>query len=307
MTESVGSDLPDHVDERIIALLKLDGRASYQHLGVELGISKSTARSRVRRLSEAGIIKIVGVVHPELLGMTHAARLSVDTDGPAWPVAERIAATIGAAVYVTLSTGEFPVVAELRCGSPGDLEKAIWALRAVPGVRGARTALYSRVHRDPNSRWQPLEAVDIDRHDRAIMSRLQSDGRLSFAELAEGVGLSPAAVRARTLKLIDSGACAVRTLTPGIRATARMGGFAVIVADQELFDVARVLDLPEISFVASALGWADLFGTIEAPDFHHVSRVTDQLRALPGVGCVHSWIHYAVVKENYSGPLNPAD
>jgi Lrp/AsnC family transcriptional regulator, leucine-responsive regulatory protein len=46
----------DAVDRKILRLLATDGRASYQALGDEIGLSRPAAMERVKRLEEAGYI-----------------------------------------------------------------------------------------------------------------------------------------------------------------------------------------------------------------------------------------------------------
>ena len=47
----------DHVSRRILQLLAADGRASYQALADEIGLSRPAVMERVKRLAEAGFIK----------------------------------------------------------------------------------------------------------------------------------------------------------------------------------------------------------------------------------------------------------
>ncbi|HSN06673.1 MAG TPA: AsnC family protein, partial [Candidatus Angelobacter sp.] len=45
----------------------------------------------------------------------------------------------------------------------------------------------------------PLRVEDLDDLDRRIIDLLQRDGRASYADLGEAVGLSPAGARLRVL------------------------------------------------------------------------------------------------------------
>jgi Lrp/AsnC family leucine-responsive transcriptional regulator len=49
------------------------------------------------------------------------------------------------------------------------------------------------------------DSVDLDRVDMKILRALQADGRLSNADLAERVGVSPATCHRRTRRLFDEG------------------------------------------------------------------------------------------------------
>lgn len=47
----------DHVSRRILQLLAADGRASYQAIADEIGLSRPAVMERVKRLEEAGFIR----------------------------------------------------------------------------------------------------------------------------------------------------------------------------------------------------------------------------------------------------------
>ena len=47
----------DHISRRILQLLVIDGRASYQALADEVGLSRPAVMERVKRLEEAGFIR----------------------------------------------------------------------------------------------------------------------------------------------------------------------------------------------------------------------------------------------------------
>jgi DNA-binding Lrp family transcriptional regulator len=56
MTPSIGNMTIDATDQRILALLREDARASTSKLGRKLGLSRTTVQSRIERLLERGVI-----------------------------------------------------------------------------------------------------------------------------------------------------------------------------------------------------------------------------------------------------------
>ena len=54
----------DDLNQQIIRLLQDDGRAAYDVIGQQLGVSGGTVRNRVARMREAGMLRIVAVVDP---------------------------------------------------------------------------------------------------------------------------------------------------------------------------------------------------------------------------------------------------
>ena len=55
--------------------------------------------------------------------------------------------------------------------------------------------------------------IPLDPIDRQLIEALQKDGRASYADLAELVGLSPAATRLRVQRLLDAGVVQVVGVT----------------------------------------------------------------------------------------------
>ncbi len=53
----MSSTLLDHTSRRILQLLAADGRASYQAIADEVGLSRPAVMERVKRLEEAGFIR----------------------------------------------------------------------------------------------------------------------------------------------------------------------------------------------------------------------------------------------------------
>jgi DNA-binding Lrp family transcriptional regulator len=56
MTPSVGKLTIDATDQRILAILREDARASTSKLGRKLGLSRTTVQSRIERLVSRGVI-----------------------------------------------------------------------------------------------------------------------------------------------------------------------------------------------------------------------------------------------------------
>ena len=61
----------DPLDCRMIRLLQKDGRMSNTAMAQALGVSEYTVRTRLKRILESGIIRIVAVANPIDLGFHH--------------------------------------------------------------------------------------------------------------------------------------------------------------------------------------------------------------------------------------------
>ena len=66
----------DETNKAIIRLLE-DGRKPFSAVAEEIGVTENTVRSRVNRLIDDGILKISGLVNPELLPDMQVAIMGV--------------------------------------------------------------------------------------------------------------------------------------------------------------------------------------------------------------------------------------
>ena len=68
----------DKLDKGILRLLQENGRATYDVIGEQVGLSSSAVLRRVKRLEEAGVIDhYVALVSPEAVGLGLTAYLNV--------------------------------------------------------------------------------------------------------------------------------------------------------------------------------------------------------------------------------------
>src|SRR5690554_7438977 len=63
----------NQADQRIVDLLRQDGRRPFRDIARELGVSESMVRKRVNRLSESGWMRILAVTDPLQLGVPFLA------------------------------------------------------------------------------------------------------------------------------------------------------------------------------------------------------------------------------------------
>jgi DNA-binding Lrp family transcriptional regulator len=70
----------DSTDERIVELLREDGRMPYRALAKALGLTEATVRSRVRRLEESNTMRVVAVTDFEAAGYDFMLAVGVQVE-----------------------------------------------------------------------------------------------------------------------------------------------------------------------------------------------------------------------------------
>lgn len=150
-----------------------------------------------------------------------------------------------------------------------------------------------------------MRIPELDVRDRAILAALQDNGRLSNAELAEKVNLSPSACLRRTKLLEESGLVAGYTMLLDQRACGKPGNAFVFVSlDQQgrqtlnAFEEA-VADIAEIMECYLLAGQADYLVRVIYADAEDFERIhTEILTQLPGVVRVQTTLTLRTVKKS---------
>jgi DNA-binding Lrp family transcriptional regulator len=291
--------LLEEIDGLLVQQLQRDGRASFQALGRAVGLTRTAARARVSRLLAAGVIKVVALPDAAVAGQAVVAHLSADVTGSALAAAHGIA-KLRSAVFVSVASGQFPVIADLRSPGEAALAADLDRLRALPGIRGIEIVRALTLVRDAYRPGPAHPAVSIDAVDRVLISGLERNGRMSYAELATLSGLSSAATRSRVLRLIRGGAVHVTVLVDAGH-TGRLArvGLGITVHGPARAIAEKIAELPDVTYVLTGTGRFDVVAAADTSSETSLLRTIEQIRALRGVNRVQSWRHLQIVKESY--------
>lgn len=155
-----------------------------------------------------------------------------------------------------------------------------------------------------------MDTQRLDRTDLAILAELQREGRLSNADLAERVKLSPSACLRRVQRLEQSGVLAGYTalIDPGKVGLGLQAFVRVQLArhDAEAVDTftARVNRWDEVVACHALTGEMDYLLQVVVQDLEHFSRfLLDHLLNAAGVADVNSSFVLRTVKQARGLPL----
>src|SRR6201988_4928923 len=101
---------------------------------------------------------------------------------------------------------------------------------------------------------------DVSALDKRIIEHLQADGRRAYTQIAADLGVSEAAVRARTNRLIERGILQVVGVTDPLKlGFHQMAMIGVRCESDRLVSVAeQVAEMPEVDYVVITAGAYDL-------------------------------------------------
>ncbi|MFO1025574.1 MAG: Lrp/AsnC ligand binding domain-containing protein [Acetobacteraceae bacterium] len=149
---------------------------------------------------------------------------------------------------------------------------------------------------------------DLDRIDRRILQHLQRDGRMSNADLAQAVHVSPATCHRRTQRLFDEGY--IRSVRAEVapaklgRGTLVMVGVVLDRSTPESFAAfeTAIRQLPSVLDCHLVAGDFDYFLKLRVSDIADFNRLHgEHLIALPGVRQTRTFFVMKEVVDN--GPL----
>ena len=147
--------------------------------------------------------------------------------------------------------------------------------------------------------------VDLDEFDRKIIAILGRDGRMTYTELAQRVGLSKTPCQQRVRRLVDSG------LIRGIRAIvdpAKLGLDHVAFTEVKLSDtreealrrfndaVRRIPEVEECHMIASSF---DYLLKVRTPDIRRYRIVLgEKISSLPHVASTSTFVAMETICES---------
>jgi len=137
----------DSVDLAILDGLQEEGRRSYRQIARDAGVSEGTVRTRVRRLEDAGILRVIAFVDPSRLGSSVLALVLVRVATAEHDSVVRALADLPEATYVSSLVGRADVYIQIICRDNESLWNLVSGIRALHGVLETETMLEMAVHK----------------------------------------------------------------------------------------------------------------------------------------------------------------
>lgn len=312
----------DDVDWALLRELQREPRSPYNSLGEAVGLSGDAVRERLRRLERADVVQVIGVVDPEAFGFTTFALAGLRTTGPL----DRVLAgllELPEADFVVCTTGSFDVLVELTCRDDRHLLDVLAnGVRSSDGVVATEVFAYLKIAKWSASVERPLlraaaEAPDgangngvdisgLDDVDLQLVRLLHENGRASYKELGDAVGLPYSTARRRVQHLLDEHVVRAETIVN--RVNLGVDAMAAVGVTTEgpvapVVDALRAIDEVEIVVVTS--GRFDvLLEVATATRDELVALVTGKIRSVPGVRSSETLTYLDIVRLPYAWSIS---
>ena len=154
----------DETDIRIIGLLQENGRRAAAEIARTVGISRPAAKSRIDRLLESGVCKVVGVVARDILGLAIGVHVYMCTEPDKTVEVGESLARMPEIAWIGHTTGQFDTLIEMYAHSAEEaLDVAIAKIASVPGIRTTEISIVVRGTEWRPAEWRPDWAAEVDR------------------------------------------------------------------------------------------------------------------------------------------------
>ena len=152
-------------------------------------------------------------------------------------------------------------------------------------------------------RVQAGRGVDeVSTLDKRIIEHLQQDGRRPFTQIAADLGVSEAAVRARTNRLVERGILQIVGVTDPLKLGFQQQAMIGVRCERDrLLQVSEAVSaFPEVDYVVITAGTFDLLIEVVCENNEALLQfLTEKLRAVDGVRETETFVYLRMVKQTY--------
>jgi Lrp/AsnC family transcriptional regulator for asnA, asnC and gidA len=138
--------------------------------------------------------------------------------------------------------------------------------------------------------------------DKRIIEHLQQDGRRPFTQIATDIGVSEAAVRARTNRMIEKGVIQIVGVTDPLKLGFQQWAMIGVKCEAALLiEVAEeIAAFKEVDYVVVTAGSYDILVECVAEDNEALLQfLSERLRKIKGVRETETFVYLRLMKQSY--------
>ena len=141
MTKPPVAPALDELDWKIVDILRVDGRMSNREIGRRLQVSEGTVRGRLKRMRQAGVVRITAVTDVRAIGKNVWGSIGIRVDRERIYEVAKALEEIDELSFVAVTLGLYDLIAFVVADSREQLLEILTErIRGIPGVRRTETA-----------------------------------------------------------------------------------------------------------------------------------------------------------------------
>ncbi|MCF1449664.1 Lrp/AsnC family transcriptional regulator [Agrobacterium vitis] len=143
----------DDLDERLVTLLRHNGRRSISDLALETGASRATVRARLERLErENTILGYTVILRADTVDLGVRGIMMIEIQGHVTDKVIRALSGFPEISAVHSTNGRWDLIVELGAATLTDFDSVLRRVRLVPGITNSETSLILSTPRSTRAR-----------------------------------------------------------------------------------------------------------------------------------------------------------
>jgi len=307
----------DGLDQKLLSELQIHGFQKSDTLAPSFGVGSRTIRRRLSAMKNKGLIKIIAVPNPVLLGYRGWAKIGIKVAPEATGNVTHELIEHPSVYFVASSVGKFDFIIAVHFESIERLTYFVNSeLSKVAGVISTETMMLICPRKYYNFSWRApavntsngredyqrtasSHSYKLDEIDFKIIDALRQDGLARPAELKSRLGISESTVRKRVKEMQKHGVFKIevapnpRTLEYEVWAT-----IGIVMTNRSAHEVIdAIVNNPAVYLASVSVG---RFNIIIAARFHNIDLLSQfvnvELTRIPGVVAVETFLHTKPLK-----------
>ncbi|WP_313617737.1 Lrp/AsnC family transcriptional regulator, partial [Rhizobium sp.] len=139
--------------ERLVTLLRHNGRRSISDLAIETETSRATVRSHIEKMENDGtIIGYTVILRADAVEAAIRGIMMIEIEGH---VTDRVIRTLGGFPEISeihTTNGRWDLIVELNAATLSDFDAVLRRIRLVPGITGSETSILLSTPRSTRAR-----------------------------------------------------------------------------------------------------------------------------------------------------------
>jgi len=138
----------DAIDRGIVEALRGDGRANNSAIAAQLGVTEGTVRQRIRKLTDAGVVRISALINPEIISEHQLCLIGIKvTQSKRLEVSAEAVTRLPEVRSVAIVTGRYDLLVEVLVDSNHGLIRFLSeSLAEVPDIESSETFLLLKTY-----------------------------------------------------------------------------------------------------------------------------------------------------------------
>jgi DNA-binding Lrp family transcriptional regulator len=132
----------DDLDQKLLAVLRRNGRATYSDIAAKLRVTRTTVRTRIEKLEANGEISgYAALVKGDVMQLPVRALMMLFIEGHGTPKIIAQLSGISAVQYIHSTNGNWDLVIEIGTQTLAELDQILARIRLIEGVLKSETSI----------------------------------------------------------------------------------------------------------------------------------------------------------------------